>query len=130
MTKLQEAGGYTAEYRLLEDYDLFLRMVAVGARMTILPKPLLRFRVSRVQRSRRGGLKYLVDEIRFRYHCVIRGLTPAWIAMAAVALVVPFRLMPGFAKAWAYRFVRKQAGTGYSPQHTVTDRPVPPGSPI
>lgn len=130
MTKLQQAGGYTTEYHLLEDYDLFLRLVAAGARMTILPKPLLRFRVSEAQRRRRGGLNYLANEIRFRHRCVVRGLTPAWVALAAVVLVAPFRLMPGFAKIWAYRFVRKQAGSGYALEHTVTNRAVPPGSPI
>ena len=57
-------GGYRATYGLLEDYDLYVRLILGGARFHVVPKVLLRMRTSIEQRRRRGGLRYCLNEIR------------------------------------------------------------------
>ncbi len=56
-SKVLEAGNYRTYY-LVEDYDLFVRMIMCGAKCYNLQETLFYVRVSRDFFNRRGGLKY------------------------------------------------------------------------
>ena len=71
---LTAISGYRSRYGFLEDYDLFVRLVLSGARFHAIPKVLVRIRSSTAQRSRRGGFKYWINDIRFRVECFRVGI--------------------------------------------------------
>lgn len=106
---LDMAGGYTNEFNFLEDYDLYLRLRASGARFCSIAKPLVLFRTTPEQRKRRGGLNYVRNELRFRWiHFVNGRLSFAEFIIPSI-IMVPFRLAPGPLKLMLYRLVRRSA---------------------
>ena len=56
-----DAGGY-ADLRYMQDYDLFARMLAAGARAENLDEPLVLFNADDAMISRRGGWRMLPHE--------------------------------------------------------------------
>jgi len=56
-----DAGGY-ADLRYMQDYDLFARMLAAGARAENLDEPLVLFNAGDSMISRRGGWRMLPHE--------------------------------------------------------------------
>lgn len=71
-----KAGGYTEDYHLFEDYDLWVRMLRSGAKGANLSDVLLNMRVSDAMFKRRGGRAYARDLLRFHNH--LRGT--GWIS--------------------------------------------------
>lgn len=66
---LVDAGGYSAAYPHAEDYELWTRLAARGARFGNVPRVLLRYRVSRHQVSRKSNAQqaHSAQRIRARY---------------------------------------------------------------
>ncbi|UKJ65530.1 glycosyltransferase [Cellulosimicrobium cellulans] len=64
-TAVREAGGYQ-HLDLLEDYWLFARMIARGARVANVPEPLVLYRVDAGAYRRRGGRRLLRSEIELQ----------------------------------------------------------------
>ena len=89
---LSRVGGYRPDFGLLEDYDLWVRLMTKGARFHVLPKVLLRIRTSLAQRGRRGNLAYLRNEIRFRSECLRVGFLTRSQFVATLCLYAMFRL--------------------------------------
>ena len=89
---LKRIGGYRAEFGLLEDYDLYVRLLSSGARFHVIPKILLRVRTSLAQRARRGNFTYALKEIRFRRECFRAGFLTFSQFLATAALYAGFRL--------------------------------------
>jgi glycosyltransferase involved in cell wall biosynthesis len=89
---LARVGGYRSDFGLLEDYDLWVRLITTGARFHVLPKVLLRIRTSLAQRGRRGNLAYLRNEIRFRSECLRIGFLTRSQFIATLCLYALFRL--------------------------------------
>jgi len=89
---LKKIGGYRADFGMLEDYDLFVRLITSGAHLHVIPKVLLRIRTSMAQRARRGNLAYLKNEIRFRAECLRLGFLNRSQFVATVCLYAVFRL--------------------------------------
>ena len=61
-TEFERAGGYDASYPATEDYELWTRLIAGGARFGIVPRPLVRYRrragsltATHAERQRRVG---------------------------------------------------------------------------
>lgn len=92
---LDDIGGYSHRYGLLEDYDLFVRLAVAGYRFHVLPKTLVRMRTSTAQACRRGGLRYAMNEIAFRVACWRRGFLKTHQLVATTGLYVVFRLVSG-----------------------------------
>ena len=92
-TALQNLGGYRETVGLLEDYDLYVRLILAGAKFHIIPKVLLRVRTTREQRARRGNLAYFKNEFRFRYHCLKSGFLNTRQFVLTTCLYGLFRLM-------------------------------------
>lgn len=59
------AGGYTEEYHLMEDYDLWVRMLKSGKKGYNIQEPVLYMRIDKNMYKRRGGIEYGKDVLRF-----------------------------------------------------------------
>lgn len=62
---IETVGGFTA-INVMEDYDLWVRLIARGYKMINLYNILVNMRVSRGMYSRRGGAKYLIQYMRMK----------------------------------------------------------------
>ena len=103
---LRAVGGYQAEYGLLEDYDLFVRLAVHGARFHIIPKVLVRIRSSIDQRKRRGGLRYCANEVRFRAACFRAGFLTVGEFIMVTGMYTVFRLVSGGVRNRLYALAR------------------------
>lgn len=89
---VEKAGGYK-DFMLFEDYHLWLRMLASGAKGYNIEEPLLYMRADSGLYDRRGGFKYAAQIFRFRWYmltCGHAGIVDFIITAfghAAVALV-------------------------------------------
>jgi glycosyltransferase involved in cell wall biosynthesis len=106
---LRDVGGYRSTFHLLEDYDCLIRLSMAGCRFYGIQRPLIYFRTSRSQMRRRGGLKYLVTEIRFRVHYFGRGFFSARHVIGYIPIACFLRLAPSAVRESLYRFVRTPA---------------------
>lgn len=60
-----KSGNYR-HFLWFEDYDLCIRMLLSGFRMANIPEILLHYRADSNLYTRRGGLSYLKQEVRFQ----------------------------------------------------------------
>ena len=99
---VQGAGGYE-DLPMLEDYWLFARMLAAGARAYNIPDPLLRYRVSAGSYSRRGGVKLFCSEIELQRRLRRIGFIsrPTWLRNVVVRGM--YRLTPEALRRPLYR---------------------------
>jgi glycosyltransferase involved in cell wall biosynthesis len=98
------AGGYR-ELPLLEDYWLFARMIANGARLANVAEPLVRYRVGAGAYSRRGGWRLFRSELTLQGHLLReRFITPAQY-VRNVVVRAGYRLVPVALRRRAYRRV-------------------------
>jgi len=88
------AAGNYVEIGLVEDYDLWARMLAHGARMSNVDEPLVLFRCSPAMYARRGGLQHLraewVLQRRLRDSGLIGPVRRWWNLVVRIG----FRLLP------------------------------------
>jgi|TARA_R110001583_G_scaffold179320_3_gene336079 glycosyltransferase involved in cell wall biosynthesis len=104
---VDSVGGYSKDCGLLEDWDLYLRLSAQGFQFYCIQVPLVNVRVSTEQYSRRGGAKYLFNEMKFKFHHVKMRQLDWKSFLISLFPVIFFRLSPVFIKRYLYRFVRK-----------------------
>lgn len=104
---LEKVHGYDETVGLLEDYDLHMRLISAGYRYAAIQEPLVKVRISHSQRSRRGGIQYIIREGVFRYRCYRRGSYSFLVFIATFTINAIFRLMPPFLKAAMYSLVRR-----------------------
>ncbi|WPF66360.1 MULTISPECIES: glycosyltransferase [unclassified Corynebacterium] len=105
---VHKAGNYR-EVHFMEDYDLFARALATGARFHNLPEPLTYFRVSAAQFQRRTSREMLAVERRMQRNLVSYGLISkprSWFNLVARNT---YRLLPPalLRRAHAWLFHRK-----------------------
>lgn len=97
---VEKAGGYR-HCPLFEDYDLWTRMLADGAKGYNIQEPLLYMRAGEGMYHRRGGLEYAKKAVRFRYRLMRQGFSgPADFLISAggqiVVCLMPNRLRKKF----------------------------------
>jgi glycosyltransferase involved in cell wall biosynthesis len=98
------AGGYQ-RLPLMEDYWLFARMIATGARVANRPEPLVLYRVGAGAYQRRGGWRLLLAELRLQVRFLRSGFTtPAQFARN-IAVRGGYRLVPAAVRRPAYRLL-------------------------
>jgi glycosyltransferase involved in cell wall biosynthesis len=114
------AGGY-GDLPLMEDYALFARMMADGARPANVAEPLVFYRVGAEAFRRRGGARLLRSELRLQHEFLRRGFTSPPEYLRNVIVRGGYRLIPW----WLRRAVYRPLVTLYSkrPGH----RPAEPG---
>jgi glycosyltransferase involved in cell wall biosynthesis len=101
-TAVQAAGGYVP-VGLMEDYWLFARMLAAGARAENIAEPLVKYRVGAGAYRRRGGLAQLRAELRLQRLLRAAGITTPAETVRNVIVRGGYRLVPEGLRKVAYR---------------------------
>lgn len=98
------AGGYQ-DLHLMEDYLLFARMIAHGAKVANLAEPLVKYRTGAGSYARRGGRALLRSEISLQGTFRREGFTTALEAVRNVIVRGGYRLVPEAVRRVAYRSI-------------------------
>lgn len=96
------AGGYQ-RLPLMEDYWLFARMIAAGARSSNRPEPLVKYRVGAGAYDRRGGTALLRAELVLQWRLWRSGFTTLPQFLRNVLVRGLYRLVPGRVRRPVYR---------------------------
>jgi glycosyltransferase involved in cell wall biosynthesis len=96
------AGGYGA-LRLMEDYALFARMLAGGARAVNVAEPLVYYRVGAEAFKRRGGTGLLRSELRLQNQFRRERFTTTGEYLRNVLVRGGYRLVPWWFRRAVYR---------------------------
>jgi glycosyltransferase involved in cell wall biosynthesis len=103
------AGGYQTAHGF-EDYHLWARMLVKGYQLHNLEDPLVRVRCGNGMQSRRGGFRYVKQEIRFQLFLYEIGFISAFRMCWNLLVRTPVRMFPDKARALIYkRLLRKKA---------------------
>ncbi|WP_409485112.1 glycosyltransferase [Arsenicicoccus dermatophilus] len=106
---VEAAGGYS-DFKQMEDYLLFARMIQGGARVANVAEPLLCYRVGEGAYARRGGWSMLRTELALQRRFLRMGFTtPAQCARNVLVRGV-YRIIPEGIRRVAYRAVLAQRG--------------------
>ncbi len=103
---LAAVGGYR-DARLLEDWDLYLRLLRSGVRFGAVQEPLVRVRTA-AHAHRRGGLRHLASDLQFRRECLRRGDICFFEFAALTVAYSGWRLMPSSARTLLYPLARRR----------------------
>jgi hypothetical protein len=96
------AGGY-GDLPLMEDYWLFARMLANGARPVNVAEPLVYYRVGAGAYKRRGGTALLRSELSLQRKLYEEGFTSRAEYLRNVAIRGGYRLCPTWFRRLVYR---------------------------
>jgi glycosyltransferase involved in cell wall biosynthesis len=129
------AGGY-GDLPLMEDYWLFARMIANGARVVNVPEPLVYYRVGDGAYERRGGCELLRSELRLQWEMRREGFISQPQYLRNVVVRGGYRLVPTMIRRPVYRWVvapygarrnrsRRPAAAARTTGVTVTPLPSP-----
>jgi glycosyltransferase involved in cell wall biosynthesis len=99
---VQAAGGYQ-DLPLMEDYLLFARMLAAGARPANLSKPLVNYRIGAGAYARRGGLVLFRSELSLQRRLRRLGFTTPMQYGRNLLVRGGYRLIPETIRRLAYR---------------------------
>ena len=116
------AGGYGG-LRLMEDYALFARMLAGGARAVNVAEPLVFYRVGPEAFKRRGGTGLLRSELRLQRDFRRRGFTSRAEFVRNVIIRGGYRLIPWWCRRALYKPV-----VAHFAERLERDRPAGPAS--
>lgn len=98
------SGGY-GDLPLMEDYYLFARMLASGAKPANVPEPLVYYRVGAGAYQRRGGRQLLRSELALQRKLRDEGFTSQAQYLRNVIVRGAYRLLPWWVRRTAYRAV-------------------------
>lgn len=102
-----DAGGYQ-DLPLMEDYWLFARMIAAGARVENVPEPLVKYRVDAGAYARRGGKQLFRSELRLQRRLRDEGMISTTQYWRNVAVRGGYRFVPTALRRTAYRLLSNQ----------------------
>ncbi|MGP7959875.1 glycosyltransferase [Sanguibacter sp. A247] len=105
------AGGYQ-DLHLMEDYLLFARMIAAGAKVANLAEPLVKYRTGAGSYARRGGRALLRSELSLQGTLRREGFTSTPQAVRNVVVRGGYRLVPEAVRRVAYRSMILRRGAG------------------
>ncbi len=103
---VQKIGGYSTTIGLLEDYDLYMRLIKSGSRFASIQEPLVKVRISSSQRIRRGGFNYVLKEWKFRFKYYKNKNYSLLEFLFISSAYTIFRLIPQRLKLILYNVVR------------------------
>lgn len=101
---VESAGGYL-HLDLMEDYWLFARMLAAGARCANSDQVLVAYRIGAGAYGRRGGFRLLKSELRIQWRLRQLGVTTLAQAARNVLLRGVYRMIPTSVREPIYRAV-------------------------
>jgi glycosyltransferase involved in cell wall biosynthesis len=99
---VQAAGGY-GDLPMMEDYALFARMLAAGARPVNVPEPLIYYRVGAKAFKRRGGAGLLRSELRLQLEFRRLGFTTTTEFARNILMRGGYRMVPWWFRRALYR---------------------------
>ncbi|MGH3367539.1 MAG: glycosyltransferase, partial [Nocardioidaceae bacterium] len=99
---VRAVGGYK-DLPLMEDYLLFAKMIANGARVANIAEPLVCYRVGAGAYARRGGLGLLRSELRLQRRFRELGFTTRSQYARNVLVRGGYRLVPEVVRRTAYQ---------------------------
>lgn len=99
---VRAVGGYH-DLPLMEDYLLFAKMIANGARVANVAEPLVKYRVGAGAYTRRGGIGLLRSELAIQRRFRELGFTTRKEFLRNVAVRGGYRLVPVPVRRAAYR---------------------------
>jgi len=99
---VRAVGGYQ-DLALMEDYLLFAKMIANGARVANIAEPLVKYRVGAGAYARRGGVGLLRSELVIQRRFRELGFTTRGQFLRNVAVRGGYRLVPESLRRAAYR---------------------------
>ena len=100
--RVEAVGSYRHD-PLLEDYDLWLRMLAAGEKFYNLPRVLVRMRVEGSTYERRGGIQYFRRYLKLRREERELGLLPGSDYIKAVLGTALMTLVPSGLRRLIYQ---------------------------
>lgn len=103
------AGGYQ-DMPLMEDYLLFARMLANGAKPVNIAEPLVYYRVSAGAYARRGGVALLRAELELQRRFRADGITSRGEYVRNIVVRGGYRLVPESIRRTAYRRIIARRG--------------------
>jgi len=99
---VQGVGGY-GDFALMEDYLLWAKMIAAGAKVANVAEPLVLYRVGAGAYRRRGGLAQLRTELGLQRRLHALGFTTTGQYLRNVVVRGGYRLVPEGVRKVAYR---------------------------
>jgi len=115
-------GGY-GDLPLMEDYWLFVRMIANGARVVNIPEPLVYYRVGDGAYERRGGRDLLRSELRLQREMYREGFISRLQYWRNVAIRGGYRLTPTLIRRPVYRMLVAPYGARRNRDRGVPEAP-------
>lgn len=106
---VEAAGGYQ-DFKQMEDYLLFARMIQGGARVANVAEPLLCYRVGEGAYARRGGWRMLRTELALQRRFRRMGFTTRAQCVRNVLVRGVYRLVPEQIRRVTYRAVMATRG--------------------
>lgn len=107
-TKLLEAGNYR-HYLWIEDYDMWVRMILVGAKCANIPQTLTYMRINDDFYRRRGGFKYMRAILKFKKEMYrIKYITFRQYLKTSFATIV-MSFLPNFIRKRMYKKVLRKS---------------------
>ena len=108
-TAVIQSGNYR-HFLWIEDYDLCIRMLLAGYKMANIPEILVHCRADVKLYGRRGGLKYLKQDLKFQKFMLYSGFIGRKEYVVNCLGRSAVRLMPNALRACVYRtFLRNSA---------------------
>ena len=108
---VRRAGGYR-DIALMEDYDLWHRLLCSGSRMGNVADVLVDYRVSTSLYRRRGGLTLFKSDVRMQWSMLKSGTTSVPRALRNLVGRAVYRVVPAFARDRVYWRVIERGLTG------------------
>jgi hypothetical protein len=109
-SRVLEAGNYQGSY-LLEDYDLFVRMLQKGCIGCTVKEYLISVRINDGFYRRRGGFRYVKTLIQFNRKLFRCGWMSWKDYIVRSAANIAVGMAPGHLRSWIYRhLLRKKPG--------------------
>jgi O104-antigen biosynthesis beta-1,3-galactosyltransferase len=96
-----------------EDYDLWARMLMRGKRLHNLEDVMVYARCGNGMQNRRGGLRYLKEELRLQQHFVKIGFLSKWQFLLNLITRTPIRMAPVPLRAMFYRRMLRQTSSHF-----------------
>lgn len=105
-SSVQSVGSYRGGTAFQEDYDLWIRMIMQGAKFYNIQTNLVFVRVGDGMLGRRGGWRYLMNEIDVQKMAFSLGLIGVKDLVRNVLIRIPTRLLPQGMRSKIYSLAR------------------------
>lgn len=102
------AGNYSS-LRLMQDYELWLRMLNDNYYLENLDKVLVKCRIDNGLFHRRGGLNYYIEEIKLHHHYMKSGYISPYQFVRNIIVRGPIRLLPPSIRKFIYIYVARNS---------------------